>query len=242
MELHEVLYFLRQLTETRPYILLWDLGSELGLNVVHLLLGDFEGLCQHLIVDVGREQSWSDLLDPWVLAAQRCDCHGRVVADVQLEVDQALGKHEHISLVYGGGEQGVVGGAHESHVQGALGQKQDLGGPGVGVGTLIPPLAKSMRAMEMPSVLRPAKLLTLAAVTVAELALLVLPALLSREDLKSVATTWARGLHTLPFTVVALVASATQKSCRGSSSAAMVAMGTRATNRSAAKVTHTPAI
>ena len=98
------------------------------------MLGDFEGLGEHLVVDVGREQSCSDLLDPWVLAAQGCDGHGRVVADVQLEVDQALGKHEHISLVQGGGEQGVVGGAHESHVQGALGQKQDLGGPGVGVG------------------------------------------------------------------------------------------------------------
>ncbi|RRT46802.1 hypothetical protein BHE74_00031893 [Ensete ventricosum] len=83
----------------------------------------------------GSEDSTGDGDRPGVLAAESRKRDGVPGAMVELEVDQALGEHKHITLVEHFGEELVVGvGGDESHVERAFQHRQYLRRPGMGVG------------------------------------------------------------------------------------------------------------
>nr|CAD1818496.1 unnamed protein product [Ananas comosus var. bracteatus] len=88
-----------------------------------------------------------------------------------------------------------------------------------------PPWAKSTRFIDNPSVFNPGKLSTLAGVMLDPNMLLVLPATDIAEEKKSSGTTVVFRLHGKPFTTTGECKSATQKSWRGSASAARVDVG-----------------
>ncbi len=81
------------------------------------VLVDTKALLQYLILDrrLGLEQRRRRLLHARVLAAQRRECHRRVLAHVELEVDEALWEDEHLAGVECGSEQRVSG-VHEANV------------------------------------------------------------------------------------------------------------------------------
>ena len=67
-----------------------------------------------------------------VLAVESNDGEGGLgLVGVELEVDEATGENKEVASVDGLVEEGVVGGGDEAYEQGALGEKEDLGGTGV---------------------------------------------------------------------------------------------------------------
>uniref|UniRef100_K3YJ58 Uncharacterized protein n=1 Tax=Setaria italica TaxID=4555 RepID=K3YJ58_SETIT len=107
--------------------------AELGLLLSDLRLID-EGDLAHDVrpQGVAEERVWGDL-QAWVGAAVRVDRDGGRVADVDLEVQQALREHEEVALVQRLGVGRVGLGADEADGDGSLDDEDELGAFRVGV-------------------------------------------------------------------------------------------------------------
>jgi len=102
--------------------------AKLFLNAVHHLLANLEHLLQHLVLDVGCEQSSCNWLQARVLRRQSGNRHRRAGAHIELEVHQSLGETRTARRILEDGGKASVVGAHKAHVQLALGKQQNLHG------------------------------------------------------------------------------------------------------------------
>ena len=110
-------------------------GWKTFLDGIHDLLGGPEALCEHLVIKIGGcEQGSCDLRHTKVLAIERGNRKRGAAADIELEMDEPPGEDEQLALLQVGCKERVVGGANEPHVQAALDEEQNLGGPRVHVG------------------------------------------------------------------------------------------------------------
>ncbi|URE33573.1 porphobilinogen deaminase [Musa troglodytarum] len=108
----------------------------MSLNPIYDLLVHLKGLGEDVIRDgrFGAEDGIGDGDHPRVLAAETGDCDGRLGAEVELEVDEALGEHEHVTLANHFGDEPVVGvGGDEADVERAFQHRQYLRRPGMDV-------------------------------------------------------------------------------------------------------------
>jgi len=96
-------------------------------------------------------------------------------------------------------------------------------------GGITPPMAKSTRLIELPRVLSPGNVRTLATVALEPKMFVVFPSLLNPSKKKSSELTFDAGLQRKPLTDVEALKSATQKSCNESGSAKRDGKG-RSTN------------
>ncbi|THU71194.1 hypothetical protein C4D60_Mb08t32960 [Musa balbisiana] len=109
---------------------------EMSLNPVYDLLVHPEGLSEDIIRDggFGAEDGIGNGDQPRVLAAETGECDGLVGAVVELEVDEALGEHKHITLAKHFGDEPVVGvGGDEADVERAFQHRLNLRRPGMDV-------------------------------------------------------------------------------------------------------------
>ncbi|URE06662.1 hypothetical protein MUK42_19210 [Musa troglodytarum] len=117
------------------------LPQELSLKPVDGLLVHLESLGENLVRD-GRlrpEHSVGDGDGAGVLATESTDGDGVGVPRVELEVDEALREHKHITLLQHLGEETiavVAVGCDEADEELSFYDGEDLGGTGVGVGSV----------------------------------------------------------------------------------------------------------
>lgn len=124
----------RKVTEQHLHTLGHSFGLKTFLDGIHDLLGGSEALCEHLVIKIGgREQGSCDLRRTKVLAIERGNCKRVALANIELEMDESTGEDEQLALLQVGCKERVVGGADEPHVQAALDEEQNLGGPRVHV-------------------------------------------------------------------------------------------------------------
>ncbi|URE05077.1 hypothetical protein MUK42_19161 [Musa troglodytarum] len=112
---------------------------ELSLKPVDGLLVHLESLGENLVRDgwLGPEHSVGDGDGARVLAAESTDGDGVGVPRIELEVDEALREHKHITLLQHLGEETiavVAVGCDEADEELSFYDGEDLGGAGVSVG------------------------------------------------------------------------------------------------------------
>ncbi|MCO5553870.1 hypothetical protein L7F22_007396 [Adiantum nelumboides] len=110
-----------------------DCGRDAGDDAIDfLLVVDFESDLEDLVGK--RGVGGSKLGNAGILGVEGGDCEGGVVSvGVELEVGEATGEDEEVTLLQLLLEESVIGGGNESHHQNAPRQEEHLGGPGVDV-------------------------------------------------------------------------------------------------------------